>query len=282
MGNYKVTKPKPSFAPDSKGVILMFPPWVVLHIPHNSRVIPASLRDQFVLDNQGLCHELDLMTDHLTYDLFVDPNTNNKIVCSNVSRLIIDVERFEDDCLEPMAAIGMGAIYTSTSSLKPLRRAITADERTYLMAEYYHPHHRALESAVNESLENHGQCLIIDCHSFPNTALPYENVDKSILRPDICIGTDSFHTSDALRKAFTDAFRITALNVATNNPFAGSMVPASRYRKDERVQSIMIEVNRDLYLDPITFNRNATFDATSILLRAACMRAIIDSYREKY
>jgi N-formylglutamate amidohydrolase len=218
------------------------------------------------------------MTDHFTYELFVNPNANNKIVCSNVSRLIIDVERFEDDCIEPMAAIGMGVIYTSTSSLKPLRRAITADERTYLMAEYYHPHHRALESAVNESLENHGQCLIIDCHSFPNTALPYENVDKSILRPDICIGTDSFHTSDALRKAFTDAFSNSELKVAINTPFAGSMVPVSRYRKDERVQSIMIEVNRDLYLDPMTFKKKTDFDAISKLTKAACCHALIDRW----
>jgi hypothetical protein len=34
-----------------------------------------------------------------------------------------------------------------------------------------------------------------------------------------------------------------------DQPFSGSMVPISRYRNDRRVVSVMIEVNRGLYMD---------------------------------
>jgi hypothetical protein len=38
-----------------------------------------------------------------------------------VSRLVVDPERFVDDATEPMAACGMGVIYTQTSQRMPLR-----------------------------------------------------------------------------------------------------------------------------------------------------------------
>ena len=34
-----------------------------------------------------------------------------------------------------------------------------------------------------------------------------------------------------------------------NRPFAGSIVPMKYYRKDIRVMSVMIEINRRLYID---------------------------------
>ncbi len=58
---------------------------------------------------------------------------------------------------------------------------------------YYDPHHARLETLVAEKLEASSKCLIIDCHSFPSKPLPYEP-DQSANRPDICIGTDEFHT----------------------------------------------------------------------------------------
>ena len=33
-----------------------------------------------------------------------------------------------------------------------------------------------------------------------------------------------------------------------NEPFSGTIVPLKHYRKDQRVQSLMIEINRKLYV----------------------------------
>jgi len=56
---------------------------------------------------------------------------------------------------------------------------------------------------VNQKENN--KVLIIDCHSFPKSPLPYElNQEKS--RPEICIGTDNFHTSKKLKNSFRKLF----------------------------------------------------------------------------
>ena len=50
------------------------------------------------------------MTDWYTDESFAFRYTNN--VIQNVSRLLVDTERFENDDEEEMAKVGMGAIYT--------------------------------------------------------------------------------------------------------------------------------------------------------------------------
>jgi len=47
-----------------------------------------------------------------------------------------------------------------------------------------------------------------------------------------------------------------------NQPYAGSIVPMAFYHKDRRVVSIMIEVNRKLYMDEMTGTKKDTFEST--------------------
>ena len=141
----------------------------------------------------------------------------------------------------------MGAIYTKTSSGDPLRW-VTEEEREKLLRQYYDPHHARLTEAVEEKLKAHGRCLIIDGHSFHPIPLPYEP-DQELNRPDFCIGTDLFHTPKQLSDLTMDYLRKEGFSVSMNRPYAGSLVPMKYYGKDRRVCSIMIEINRRLYMD---------------------------------
>jgi N-formylglutamate deformylase len=47
--------------------------------------------------------------------------------------------------------------------------------------------------------------------------------------------------------------------VAVNTPFAGTIVPMSHYGKDRRVSSIMIEINRGLYLNDFSEEKTSGF-----------------------
>ncbi len=253
----------------------VYPPWVVLHIPHDSTVVPAQVRRKLLLNDSALAIELQHMTDHLTHSLFAEPQGEAAVVRAPVSRLVVDVERFVDDEAEPMAARGMGAIYNVTSHLAPLRRQLTLAERQEMLSLWYYPHHEKLEAAVALKLERYGRCLLIDGHSFPARALPYESGDQDIERPDICIGTDSFHTPKALEQTFVDAFGRGGWLVRINAPFAGALVPASRYRTDPRVESVMVEVNRDLYLDPHSCKPNKDFDRIASEIKSCCVEALL-------
>ena len=86
-------------------------------------------------------------------------------------------------------------------------------------------------------------------------------------RPDICIGTDAYHTSAELKNCLLKVFEAFGYRVAIDSPFSGSIVPLKHYHKDKRVASVMIEVNRSLYDDPIGFTRVQS-DLSNVIAQA--------------
>ena len=202
-----------------------------------------------MLDDQALEAELRIMTDAYTDDLFGShAGDDDSVVTFPVSRLVLDPERFLDNKVETMASIGMGVIYERTSSGDPLRNNPSLEERDALIQGFYVPHHKRLNAATERELDRHGLALILDCHSFPSRPLPYE-LDQDPDRPDICIGTDAFHTPEHLLEVAEQAVTDEGLTCGVNRPFSGSMVPSRFYGRDRRVSSIMIEVKRSLYMD---------------------------------
>jgi len=222
-------------------------PWIIVHVPHASRLIPTNVRPTLVLDNSELEKELNKLTDHHTDQLFTH-NDPDIVLCKfPVSRIAVDPERFEDDNLEPMSNRGMGVIYTHTSSGHLLRNELTNDQRTDLIERFYHPHHIQLSSLVSEALAQKGHAFIIDGHSFPDNPLPCD-LDQSSNRPDICLGTDEFHTPGDLVTVLLRACEAEGWSVEINRPYSGTIIPTEFFNIDLRVSSIMIEVNRRLYL----------------------------------
>ena len=249
------------------------PEWVVFHVPHDSTLIPEEAREQFALSDVELADELVKMTDHLTLSLFTSGVNARQVVKAPVSRLVVDVERFEDDDHETMAFKGMGAVYLNTADGKPLRHPITPETRSTLMNAWYRPHHERLSSATQRCLDQFGQALLIDAHSFPSSPLPFENC-QDLDRPDICIGTSRFHTPLALVEAFANAFETAGFCVRLNRPFAGALVPEQYHRKDARVNAVMVEVNRGLYLDEATGEPAPGFDKMARRIRRCIHKAV--------
>jgi len=217
---------------------------IILHIPHASTVLPVEV--EFLLGQEALAYEVDAMTDHHTDRLFDLPGARRCVF--PVSRLVVDPERFIEDSME---SVGMGVVYTRTSSGEPLRK-ILLGLRERLIDQYYHPHHQQLTTMVKDVLGIHGQCLIIDCHSFPAKPLDYET---DHCRPDVCIGTDAFHTQPELEALLVNLFQEYGYSVTINSPFSGSLVPMCFYQKEPRIQSIMVELNRGLYSTPERFSK---------------------------
>lgn len=219
---------------------------VILHVPHSSRVIPHDVRDEIVLDDALLSLELDRMTDSFTLELAQRATEiadgENQICAAEVSRLVVDVERFPDE-REVMNSVGMGAIYTRMHDQKMLRESV--DEG--LLTRYFHPHAHKMESLTDSLLLSHGRVLIADIHSYSSKHLPYEIVEPSARRPEVCIGVDALHDSSEVFHAASLAFD--GMDVAINTPFAGAYVPLKHYGKDPRVSAIMFEIRRDTYMN---------------------------------
>ncbi len=221
----------------------------VLHIPHSSRCIPGDCRKDILLSDEELDLELLKMTDAFT-NLIVAFFAGARLLVFPVSRLVVDVERFRDDKDESMAEAGMGAVYTHTHDGRPLRSSSPAI-REDLLGRFYDPHHKILAGLVGKCLRDTGRCLILDIHSFSSSPLPYERAQKSD-RPDICLGGDPFHTPGLLLSRALDRFGEAFERISVNSPFSGAIVPLEFFRKDRRVSSLMIEINRQLLMDENT------------------------------
>ena len=74
-----------------------------------------------------------------------------------------------------------------------------------------------------------------------------------------------------IREAIVAAVKETGYSVNIDAPFSGALVPLSCYRKGDRISSVMIEVNRRLYMDEQSGRRGPEFDRIS----AATERLII-------
>lgn len=234
---------------------------LVLHIPHSSTEIP--LRDGYVSTQDEIQDEIIKLTDWYTDDLF-DSELDDKIV-ARFSRIFCDVERFADDELEVMSKFGMGVLYEKFDNGNQLR-VVTPDLKSDVLNNYYWVHHTLLSKAVKTSLEQTKSCLILDCHSFPSSPLTRAIVQDEI-RPDFNIGTDSYHTPSRLIEASKEFFKSRGLSLGIDTPYSGSIVPMEYYQKDPRVSSIMLEVNRRLYLKENTSEKSENYDKTKEIIQ---------------
>lgn len=233
---------------------------MVVHVPHSSTLLPEEYRPLFVLGEEALRRELLCMTDWYTDELFACGAPRVKF---EISRLVCDVERFRDPARESMTACGMGVCYERTSQGAPLK-TVSERHRQGILRRWYDPHHAALTAAVCLALKEYGTCLVLDAHSFASRALPYEPQDRA--RPQICLGTDDFHTPPGLARYAARLFEEKGYTVALNTPFSGCLVPMTAYRRDRRVQGLMIELNRSLYLSEPAGTKTRNFGRLQLQL----------------
>lgn len=229
---------------------------LLLHIPHSSTVIP--FLEGYCVSEEVLQQEILKLTDWYTDDLF--ENQTDASIKATFSRIFCDTERFSDDSQEIMAQFGMGALYTKTDNGNIMRN-VTETLRTKILKEYYWKHHNYFTKTVKTQLEKWGTATIVDCHSFPSKPIVRDLIQATD-RPDFNIGTDSYHTPKKLIEASKDFFQQKGFSLGIDQPYAGSIVPMAFYKKDKNVQSIMLEINRKLYLNEPTNEKSAEYQAT--------------------
>lgn len=227
---------------------------LILHIPHSSIKIPFN--DGYIINETLINSEILKLTDWYTDDLF--HSDKDIMVVADFSRIFCDPERFSADSQEIMAQYGMGVLYEKTDNGE-LMREITPELRKKILNDYYWPHHNTLSNAVKDQLEKHSQALIIDCHSFPDIPLN-RDLDKNPNRPDFNIGTDPFHTPQKLIDISIAFFKNKSYTFGIDWPYKGTIVPMEFYQTNKNVHSIMLEINRKLYLKEDSNEKSESYE----------------------
>ncbi len=206
-----------------------------IHVPHASTLIPEEIRHQFLLDNDELQKEAiesaDLYTDLLAKEAWSKAN----IICAEVSRLVVDVERYPDDKDELMAQYGRGMIYMSTHLGSPLRRNLSENEKAGLRRDWYDPHWSRLREFSQGG-------VLIDLHSYPKNPWKVEPNQDSY-RPEIDLGTDSLLTPNFWVSRMREHFEAYGFTIGQNTPYAGVIDAGAKF-------AVMIEIRRDLIFSP--------------------------------
>ena len=224
----------------------------LIHLPHCGLEIPNEFLNDYLLSKDELKENIYEYCDIYTDKLFSLFYKNFAGVKNSYSRLFFDPERFFNDKDETMhQQYKLGWFYENAIvQKKPLR--VTKNKE--LIAKYYKAHHQKLNQLTAQKLARYNKCTIIDCHSFSNNKYWFQ--DKNITFPDICIGFDNTHVDKDLVQIIKDEFK--EYKIGINTPYSGALVPNDYWQVDNRVKSVMIEINKKLYVEPdnITKNRN--------------------------
>lgn len=233
---------------------------VLFHVPHASTVIPDDVRAGILVDDDVLVRELLEATDHHTDGIVggLDNGTTVRSYVNSYSRLVVDPERFLDVEKEITEAVGRGVVATRTVNGEQFRDDTSPGFsvlRQDLIERFFLPYHHGMDRLVDDMLGAYGTVTILDVHSFPEHAQPYE-LDAQADRPPLCVGTDSLHTPRELKNMVTAAADRFGFAYTFDRPFAGTFVPLSHYG-DARVQSLMFEFRRDIFTDEVTATPHA-------------------------
>ena len=235
---------------------------LLIHIPHASLCLPPDFWRDVTVDRKIIEKNLHFMADYKVDELVRDIDYHK--VIAKYSRLYCDVERFQNDADEPMARLGMGAVYTHLPGGAQYRQ-VTPERREEIIRQAYEPHHVQLNKLSQKIVNQYGSCMMIDLHSYSDD-LVRKLFGYTENLPDICLGYDDewFSENNALKlKTYIEQL---GYSCALNYPYEGALVPMDFYRdKMPGLHSVMLEVNRRVYLDGETVREESVRNIGKII-----------------
>lgn len=236
---------------------------IVLNIPHSSTELPKEYLIRDCPDK--LIHkckkEATDLIDYYTDELFAPEyiaNELNPIIIPLIfpyCRIICDVERLPDD---PLELQGKGIIYKTGKMGKCLQSILPKENRDFLLQLYLNYQQKIADQL---SIFNRQNCfdnlLLIDCHSFSSTSNNLLNDAVRYKEIDICLGyNEDASKPDAFVISFvTQYFNNLGYKVKHNLPFSNSKTVPTQIK----YHSLMIELNKHLYMDEVTLEKNINF-----------------------
>ena len=105
-----------------------------------------------------------------------------------------------------------------------------------------------LNKKVSNMIDKYNKCILVDLHSFSDLFI--KKMFGKDGAPDVCIGVENKYTSILLGEQIVRHFKKDNYSVKINYPYEGSIIPNKYFAVyDERLDTIMIELNKKIYLN---------------------------------
>jgi N-formylglutamate amidohydrolase len=156
-------------------------------------------------------------------------------------------------------------------------RKLTVTEVEQRIGRCWRPYRAALESLLDETFARHARVLHINCHSMRSRG--HERDPDGIGdRPDVVLGDRDGTTCDpAITDRAAALLRGMGYTVSVNHPYKGMDLIRDYSEPTVRRHSVMIEVNRKLYMDETSVTLHDGFDQLRADI-AAWARALIAEF----
>jgi N-formylglutamate deformylase len=243
---------------------------------HSGRDYPASFLSSTVLDEHTIRSSEDAFVDVL---FAAAPRFGAPLLAATAPRAFVDLNRSAEELdaaliedvrrtgANPRVSSGLGVIPRVVSNgLSIYRGKLPRTEVEARLRQVWRPYHTRLQALLDESHEQFGQAILLDCHSMPHEAIETISQGRTE-RPDIVLG-DRFGAAagSEIVEQVEAAFVHAGLQVTRNTPFAGAFT-AQHYGHPSRNQHVIqIEIDRSLYMNERTIRRNDNFDELKSIL----------------
>lgn len=223
-----------------------------------SRLDPVALRrseDSFVDDIFGTAPGLGAPLLRATFPrAYLDPNREP---------YELDPAMFADalpgyaNTRSPRVAAGLGTIARVVATGREIYRdKLRIADALGRIHAVYQPYHGALRRLIAETRENFGCCVLVDAHSMPSVGGPMD-ADAGRARVDVILGdVHGASCAPVVTDTAERALRDLGYAVTRNNPYSGGFTTQNYGRPRRGIHALQIEVNRGLYMDEETIERN--------------------------
>ena len=245
---------------------------LVFDSPHSGRHYPADF--DYACDFQHLRKAEDTDVDDL-YSFA--PALGATLVSAEFPRSYLDPNRRIEDIdtsmidgrwlgpvdLSPKTKSGIGLIWRVLDDNSPIyARQLSVAEVARRIERCHVTYWAAVTRAIDAAHAAHGRVAHVNCHSMPAVAGTLSWVKTGTPFADIVLGDrDGSTCAPEMTALLAAAFRAEGLSVAINDPYKGVELVKRFGRPHEKRHSIQIELNRKLYMDEATRERNANYGA---------------------
>ena len=257
---------------------------VVFNSPHSGQIMPQSFVAQSRLGQADLRQSEDRSVDELFLGCL---DAGAPMLRALASRAFVDLNRepYELDPRmfheslpgymnpgSPRVAAGFGTIPRLVADGFDIYRGrISLPDALARIDTYYKPYHRALAGLLNEAQLAEGLVLLVDCHSMPASAAKPAGVNS--MPADIVLG-DRFGLACAAEIStwIERFFAGSGLRIVRNKPYAGGFITETYGAPQHARHAIQVEINRSLYMNEVTSQLSAGFNALHDLLDSFALK----------
>jgi len=236
---------------------------IIFSIPHSGFNYSSSFLKSSSLDMNELRRSEDIFVDELwmpsinngyTYikalfpRIYIDVNRHPLELDSEMFSSIVPQYKFNNKL---KVKYGIGLISKlSIYGNQIYRDLLSRKELRHRLLNYYFPYHKIIKNYISNTLINHKNILILDCHSMPSVSL----LDNDI---DLVLGTNMGKSvSKNLIETVYNVFNNYGFKIQMNKPYSGGFITQYYGKPNSGVNVIQIEINRKKYINEKSLKRN--------------------------